>query len=300
MKVAFIVNSKISKLDNFQSQFERSNHELKESSECFYTLFPQHATDLAARILEFDVVVAAGGDGTLHEVINGVLSPTVDMEGELPVIALLPFGTANDFARVRNISTSMDELFNLLQRKSWQSIDVGEILHTDGPSWFINIADAGFGGEVVQQMKSGGYFYKKLPSKIKFVSAITRSFIRYKKKVCRIIADNFKWEGKLLSVVVANSTTFGSGLEIAPNASITSGTFEIVVIGNISMLEYLRFLPKIRKSEFIIHPEVQYFTSTKIEIKSDHVQHMEADGELIGSLPCEIICHQGKLRFVVP
>ncbi len=300
MKIAFIVNSKVRKLQKFQSQFDQSKHELKEDSECFYTQFPQHATDLAARILEFDVVVAVGGDGTLHEVINGVLSPAVETGRSLPVVGLLPFGTANDFARVQNISNTVDGLFDLVAQKFWRNIDAGEILHSDGSSWFINIADAGFGGEVVQRMKSGGFIYNKMSSKIKFVSAITRSFISYKKEVCRIVVDDFSWEGKLLSVVVANSTTFGSGLQIAPNASIISGGFEVVVIGNITMLEYLRFLPKIRRGEIIIHPEVQYLTSQKVEIESDHVQHMEADGELIGTLPCKIICHPGKIRFVVP
>ena len=300
MKIAFIVNSKIRHLKDFQKQFEICDHELKEHAECFYTRYPKHATDLAARILEFDIIVAVGGDGTLHEVINGVLDRASENKRSVPVVGLLPYGTANDFARAHKISKDVNGIFELISHKLWQPIDIGEMRHPEGPSYFINIADVGFGGEVVQRMHSGKFFFNKLPSNLKFLSAMTRSFISYRNKETRIVAENFFWEGRILTVVIANSSTFASGLQIAPHASINSGTFQIVIIGNISMFEYIRFLPKIREGEQIDHPEVHYLSSSQIEVTADELQHIEADGEFVGRLPLEIVCHPGKIRFILP
>ncbi len=142
----------------------------------------KHAIDLALESAEngCDYMIAVGGDGTLHEVINGLLQSSLPAH-EYPIIGLLPCGSANDFARTAHVSDSMEDLVHLIETHTAQKIDLGQIVleQTGEVRYFINIAGAGLGGEVVQKMEQSSGM---LGPGLNYFRHIFTGFLRYIKK----------------------------------------------------------------------------------------------------------------------
>ena len=167
----------------------------------------------------------------------------------------------------------------------------------NGIKYFINIADAGLGAEVVGTIDKSS---KPFGSSFAFYSTIFLKFFTYKKKRVRIELEDLTWEGSILSVVIANAKYFGSGLCIAPHASLTDGKLAIAIYGEITVIDYLRYLPKIRKGQFIKHKHVKYAESKIARIiPLDEPPYIEADGELVGPAEAVIEIMPKAIRFLM-
>ncbi len=242
---------------------------------------------------ECDVLVAVGGDGTLNEVVQGVISVDENKRQNLS-IALLPLGSGNDFARNFEWNSSTDALLGRIRGEKANWSDVFAVRNNQGQiEYFINVADAGMGPVVVKNVN-------KLPSswngKLKFGLSILKTFPTYKKATYQVKMDGETWSGKALTIVAANGKYFGSGLGIAPDADLSDGLLEVVIIGNVSILTYLKKISLLRKCQRIDHPEVIYRKARVIEINGPN--EMEKDGELGLMLPVRIEC-AGKIRLLV-
>jgi len=303
MRIAFIVNSRVRHLKKFRKQFSNCGHPLIRQSKCFYTEYAGHAVKLSfEHSSNYQILVAVGGDGTLHEVINGIMQAKIGSLSVPPAVALLPYGSANDFARQRKLSTSLDDLLQLIDSGSIQNIDVGRIEKNDKneDQYFINIADAGFGAEVVHRLNNFHGFYRRFPSGLKFMWAMTRAFLSYRKHHVKITMDQSEWSGPILSVIVANSSSFGSGLKIAPDADISDGMFEIVILGNVSFIDYMLNLLRVKKGRKIQHNDVHYLKSVNVGFEGITPIPVEADGEVAGSTPVKMVCLPGALQLYCP
>jgi diacylglycerol kinase family enzyme len=162
----------------------------------------------------------------------------------------------------------------------------------------MNITDVGMGGETVLKLQQS-----KIPAlgpDINYFWAITTTLATYEKVQIRASGDDFLWEGKAINFVVANGKYFGNGLGIAPDASVTDGKFEIVIIGDVSLLDYFKNLGKVKKSEKLLHPEVHYFQLDKVTIESMETRKIsiDMDGEFIGYAPMTLINLQQKINFI--
>ncbi|MEJ2004574.1 MAG: hypothetical protein P8X57_06340 [Cyclobacteriaceae bacterium] len=151
--------------------------------------------------------------------------------------------------------------------------------------FFINIADAGMGAEVVRKVNERS---KWMGPSLTFFRAILETFLSYRNVQADIRMDKDRYQGPIRSAVFANGRYFGSGMCIAPDAKPDDGIFAVVIIGNVSIADYLKYLPRIKKGEFIDHPEVSYYTAKKIELYSPSKLELEADGEFIGFAPVQI------------
>ncbi len=297
MRLAFIINSLIRRLQDFEAQFRACDHELIKNSARFYTKYPKHAIKLAEQAGEYDVLVVVGGDGTLNEVVNGVMNQEVR-----PAIGLLPNGSANDFARERKLTNKLDAFLKMVDSGCASSVDVGQIRFPDEKRniYFINVADVGFGADVVNTLSKYDSWYNLFSSNIKFSIAIIRTFFSYSHQYVTVQADNNIWEGKILSVIAANSRSFGSGLIIAPEAEISDGKFQLVILGAISLKDYFINLKRIRRGERINHSEAFYSEASVINITGGSDLKVEADGEPAGQLPVKIRCIPEALLFYYP
>ena len=303
MRIAFIINSVIRDLKSFRRQYGSCIHPLLNESKCFYTEYAGHSVKLSFdHSRHFEILVAVGGDGTLHEVINGIMKAKIESLSVPPAVALLPYGSANDFARQRKLSASLDDLLQLIDSGSIQNIDVGRIERNDKneDQYFINIADAGFGAEVVRRLINFHGFYGRFPPGLKFMWAMTRAFLSYRKQHVKITMDQSDWSGPILSVIVANSSSFGSGLKIAPDADISDGMFEIVILGNVGFIDYLLNLLRVKKGRKIQHNDVHYLKSVKGGFEGITPILLEADGEVAGSTPVKMVCLPSALRLYFP
>lgn len=289
MKIVFVVNNKNDRLANVLTRLDEYCQQTNIGSVQFNsTLREKHAIELAKQATEngCDFLIAVGGDGTLHEVINGLLQSNIPAK-EYPAIGLLPYGSANDFARTARVSNSIEELIELIQSNTTQKIDLGEIIihQTQKTRYFINIAGVGLGPEVVQDMERSSSVFG--PS-FNYFKHIIKGLLSYVKKEVSCTSSTWQWKGKLLQMAVANGRYFGNAICITPDAKLTDGQFQIAIFGDLSMWDYLKNIGNLKKGVKIDLPQVSYHDAKKVLIESNDSCGIEADGEYVGLAPASI------------
>lgn len=237
-----------------------------------FTERSKHATELAASSCQegADFIIAVGGDGTAHEVVNGIAGTEV-------AFGIVPCGTGNDFCRSLG-SFDVKRFVSAIVESDTTLIDLGKIHFENGSVYFLNIADIGFGAEVVNCMNLQRE--KGITGKLSYSLAILRTFFTYRKTRIVIDGGTFEFEGEVLLIAFCNGKSFGHGLTIHPDASIQDGELAVTKIGNVNVFEYLMNLPKLKRGRKIKHQEVSYWKTTSVKIISNSSLHIEADGEL--------------------
>lgn len=261
------------------------------------TMYAGHARELAKTYTGYDAVIAAGGDGTLHHVVNGVLESDAQ---PLPAIGLIPLGSGNDFARTCGITASADELLATWKKFQPLPTDIGRIQLPSGDGHlrvehFINVCSVGMGPEVVRRIQQSRF---NLGPALKYLSSTITTFFTLQPQPVQIILPSGTWSTDVRVVAIANGTSFGHGLKIAPSASLDDGQFDTFVAGDAPMLRFLIFLQKIKSGVVIQHPAIRYDRCDQAVINSNLPLPMEADGELIGHLPATVNMIPGGIRFL--
>jgi diacylglycerol kinase (ATP) len=246
----------------------------------------------------FDVILAAGGDGTLNQVLNGMLRDREEFN-DLPVLGVLPLGSGNDFARALRITADADALISRLHAMAIKRVDVGKVIYQGGEkprsSYFINVADAGMGPEVVSRMLASG---RAFGSSVAYYAAIVSTFFSYKPITVSIKATGWQWKNKLRTIAIGNGKFYGHGICIAPDAIVDDGIFSTFVCGDVSVMEFIRYSGALKRSKKITHPKVQYSSAQHLELTAEAPCRIEADGELLGYLPATIVIIPGKIKFL--
>ena len=265
-----------------------------------------HTIELAkTACVKFDYIVSVGGDGTLNEVVNGCLqAKDNDSLLTLPILGVLPQGTANDFVKTLALSGSEGELLQLIKNNHHNLVDVGKITYSGEGSlrlsrYFINIADVGIGANIAQSVnKSNKYF----GSNTAFLLAIIKTFLSYKPRPLNIkTKDGFSWQGQALMLAIGNGRYFGSGLCIAPHAKISDGVFGVTLMGRMTIMDFiLRFLD-LKKDKKLDHPEMNYLEADYMEIDSSATDcAVEVDGEFLGFTPLQIEILPASISILMP
>lgn len=298
MKISFIVKGLIKNKNLLLTEVK--NH--FPQAEILETKHPFHAVELAKYSAEnnFTHVVAVGGDGTISEVVNGLASTR---NQNLPVLGLLSHGTANDFSKTAKLDGSMAQLKSLIEKKSTKRIDIGHIQFTGkdmkpAERYFLNIGDIGIGGQIVENINKSK---KTFGPDMTFFLETFKAMFSYKRTKVKCVAEGFQWEGKTLSMIVANGKYFGSGLCIAPDASLSDGKLNVVILGDVTVIDYLRNLAKVKRGEKIIDKEVFYREAGEVSIHPIESQcPIDLDGEFIGYAPATFRCIPGRIDFLMP
>ncbi len=301
MKIVFVVNNKNNRLAKVLPRLDQYCQQTNMGSVQFIsTLRKKHAIELAKQATEngCDYMIAVGGDGTLHEVINGVLQSNIPAN-EYPAIGLLPHGSANDFARTARISNSIEELIKLIQSNTTQKIDLGKIIlqQTQETRYFINIAGVGLGPEVVQNLEQSS---SVLGPGFNYFKHIIKGFLSYVKKEVSCTSSTWQWKGKLLQMAVANGRYYGNAICTAPDAKLTDGQFQVVIFGDLSIWDYLKNLGNLKKGVKINLPQVSYHDANEVLLESNDSCGIEADGEYVGLAPATISVLPKAICFLMP
>lgn len=301
MKIAFVVNNKNNRLGKVLPRLDAYCRQASLGSVQFHqTLRKKHAVELARQVAETgcDYLIAVGGDGTLNEVVNGLFQSNLPLN-EYPAIGLLPYGSANDFAKSIHASKSIEALAALIHSKSIGKVDLGKIiLHDSGEArYFLNIAGIGLSAEVVRHMERAGSF---LGPGLNYFFNILRGFLTYRKKVVTCQAPSWQWRGKILQLAVANGRYFGHGICIGPGAEIADGQFQAAIFGDLRIWDYLKNINRLKKGQKIDLPQVQYFDATHVLIQGEVPVGIEADGEYVGTTPATLSILPKAIRFLLP
>lgn len=304
MKAAFIVNpasANGSTGKRWPGIWERISARGPEHS-ALLTARPGHATELAANALAagVDTVVAVGGDGTLSEVANGFFAGT----GRHPdaALGLLPFGTGGDFRRTVGIPIDLDAALECINARRLRVIDVGriEMQGLDGGAvvrHFINIADAGIGGVVVERVNRTS---KLFGGKASFMFGSIATLLTYGPQPVEVKTAERSWSGRAQNVVVANGQYFGGSMHVAPAAEPDDGEFDLVIFGDIARLEAIRSINDIYKAAHVKNPKVTGWRSSRVEVTSSERVLIDVDGEMCGTLPAVFEVLPRAISVVVP
>jgi YegS/Rv2252/BmrU family lipid kinase len=274
-----------------------------------------HATELAAAALAGGArtVVAVGGDGTLNEVVGGFFAgdgppPAFGAPAEpapwggKAAVGLLPLGTGGDFRRTLGIPTAIDAAAAMLRARNLRRIDAGriEMAALDGGPCvrhFVNIADAGIGGEVVERVNRTT---KLFGGRASFQYAAMATLLTYEPPVVSVESAEGTYQGPAQNVVVANCRYFGGGMWVAPEAEPDDGLFDVVLLGDIKRLKALRSINDIYKGRHLSNPEVRTWRTAELTVSSTGRVLVDVDGEMCGTLPATFRVLPKALSFVVP
>jgi diacylglycerol kinase (ATP) len=298
-KIAIVLNGISLKKDFFYSQILPALSSVVQV-EVVESRMREDAIALTSKLVYkgFDAIVAAGGDGTLHEVVNGLLQGN-EQSVNLPAIGLIPLGSGNDFARTMNLKKDKASIINIFSRFSARAIDVGKINFPDSPTenprYFINIADIGMGPEVVERLSQSGRSFGTLAA---YYAAIFRTFLTFKRIPVSVKTQQWEWQGTIRSLAVANGKYFGSGIGIAPDAMPDDGVFSCFIAGNVSVLDFILQQGRLRSGKRARHDAIEYREATTLSLHSSSDAKIEADGELVGNLPVRIDVVPKRLKFL--
>jgi diacylglycerol kinase (ATP) len=258
------------------------------------TQAPSHAIELAsnARRAGADLVVALGGDGTVHEVVNGLLSDS--STGELPALGVLPAGSGCDFSKTFDIPEDINGAIAHLADADLRRIDVGEVQFIDGNRltrrFFVNIAEVGIGAEIVERAQR---MPRALGGGVYFASFLI-TLPSFRRRKANIEMDGESYEGVLTNLVVANAKVFGGGMRVAPGADPADGVFDVQIQFG-SKVDYARGISKVYKGTHIPHPRIRETLSSSLTVGCDPPALIEADGEVLGRTPATFSILPGAL-----
>lgn len=256
-----------------------------------------HATKLVQKafMAGYRKIIGVGGDGTINEIINGIMN--LGQEGSQVELDILSHGTGGDFSRSLKIPRGIEGVLQVLRcgKKRW--VDVGSVEFLGKQDqlkrYFLNVADAGLGGETVARVNRQNKFWG---GKLSFLLGSIQSILAYHNKVmsCRIDGE-LVVQGRMNSIMVANGRYIGGGMQIAPLAEIDDGMFDIVVLGDFNTAQLLFHLPKIYRGTHLKVPGVRYYRGRTVLIESHEDVLIDIDGEQQGLLPARYTNHPKAL-----
>ncbi len=250
------------------------------------TMSMQHARQLAREACDQgDIVAAMGGDG----IVGAVAGELRDRQG---LLAVIPGGRGNDFARKLDIPFDPVEAVKLLETGAERSVD----LALANGTVYLGILSAGIDSDVSRialetRLKLGTFVY---------TYGVLRAIARWKPAAWKVTIDGESLDYPGYSVAVANSGVFGGGMFLAPDASLEDGKLDVVLIRQQSRLRYLRGLPRVFNGSHLKDPAITLHQGCEITFEADRPFTAYADGDPIGDLPLTVQVLPGALRVVAP
>ncbi|HXQ64053.1 MAG TPA: diacylglycerol kinase family protein, partial [Steroidobacteraceae bacterium] len=254
-----------------------------------------HASELVARAYERGIrrFLAVGGDGTLHEVLNGI-----DEDAERCAIAAAPLGTANDWARGLGIPRGSAAIAAMLRAERRRACDVGLAEFASGGERrrrrFINVAGAGYDAYVLERLPHSG------PQRLRYLWALISNLASYHPPLFRVECSGQTIEERLLAAFAALGRYCGGGLKLAADASPTDGLLDLVAIKPIGPFGVFARLPKAYLGGIATDPVAITGRGPSVTIDADRPAGVEADGQLLGTTPCALRALRGAIDAVVP
>jgi diacylglycerol kinase (ATP) len=266
------------------------------------TTGPNHATHLARKAVNSgtDIIICVGGDGTLNEVVNGLMNKKGPMNPGV-LLGLIPSGTGCDLAKTISIPKDLEQNLENIRASRFRILDLGRAIygnHEGGSSYryFHNVLSFGMGGEVVDRVNRttkafGGFF--------SFIWGTIISLLIFEKKQIKMMVDDHFHEDLIgWHVAVANGQYQGGGMHVAPDASPNDGLFQLTVIGNMHKAEVFWNLPKLYNGKIYVPKKVTRLTGRRIKASSSQRVLLDMDGEQPGQLPVTVDIVPSAIRVI--
>lgn len=273
-------------LPEILEKLEKAGYE----ASCHATTGAGDATE-AARVAvkrKYDVVIAAGGDGTIHEVVNGLAKQQFR-----PKLGIIPGGTTNDFARALQIPRDIGAAVDIITKGDLIPVDIGRI----NDKYFINIAGGGRLTELTYEV----------PSKLKTMLGQLAYYLKgmemlpsIKASDVRIEYDGKLFEGEAMMFLVGLTNSIGGFEKLAPDSSINDGLFSLLILKKVNLAEFIRIATLAVRGEHVNDSNVIYTQANRIKVFSSETVQLNLDGEFGGLLPAEFENLYRHLEVFVP
>lgn len=260
---------------------------------CHSTRGEGDATEEAARAVArgFDLIIAAGGDGTIYEVVNGMAE-----QKSRPSLGIIPCGTSNDLARAVGIPKSISRACEIIMKGKKKKIDLGKINNR----YFINIAGGGSLTNLTYEV----------PSKLKTMIGQLAYYVKGLEKLpslhpIRVRLENRKevlLDEEIMIFLIANSRSVGGFERLAPDADLSDGKLDVIVVKKTNIAEFIRLATQAVRGEHLRDPNILYFQADYIKATSPggETVQLNLDGELGGQLPCVVEALPSHIELFVP
>lgn len=238
-----------------------------------------------AAVNDFDIVIAAGGDGTVYEVVNGLADVP-----ERPKLGIIPGGTTNDFARAVGLPRHIEKAAKVITEGHTIPIDIGKL----NERYFINIAGGGWMTDVTYDV----------PSKLKTVIGQLAYYAKGLEKLpsirpirVKIETNDQVLEETVMLFLIANSNSVGGFEKLAPDADLSDGLFDVIIVKKTNLGEFIRLASLAIRGDHIHDSNIIHLKTNRLCISSPDQVLLNLDGELGGELPCEfeVLSHHLKL-----
>lgn len=257
------------------------------------TVYPTHATELARQAAEdgYEIVVAVGGDGTVHEVVNGLMQVP---KAKRPKLGVVPLGSGNDFASALGMSDKPERALKELLTGKVRPIDLGVIEDEHGrKEYWDNTINIGFGGSV-------NIYSHNLPVVrgflMYFVAVLITIIRHYDVMEMKITTDEAQWDEDVMMLAVCNGAREGGGFVTAPDAVIDDGVLNYTAVKKVSRPMMFRLIPEFMKGTQGKFDQIGMGTLKKIEIKCPQPMVLHLDGETYAGFASDV--HHLKLEVL--
>jgi len=248
---------------------------------------PGDAADLARSAAEqgWQIVVSLGGDGTVSEVINGLV-------GTNSALGIISCGTGNDIARSLGVPTDPGQAIKTILAGGRRKIDVG----VENDQVFANIAGVGFSSDVTSQANA----MQRLKGSLAFLAATYKTLSNLKAMQTRIELDDEVIETKVISVTISNMKYAGGGMVFAPDAVVDDGLFDISIVTEIDRISLALTFPQMYRDVGVIHPAYSRYRSSTVKIFTEQPSEKMFDGNINGKTPLEAKILPKAIEVLVP
>ena len=258
--------------------------------------YPGHGAILAAEALRQGArhIIAVGGDGTVHEVANGLLDAPAETAADA-ALGVVPVGSGNDFAKIVGMygydpGRAVARLVTAQSRR----YDAGRVLD----EWFVNTIGFGFGPAVVQTRNAR----PRLRGFLSYLVPIVKTFFKFEPPLFDVAAPGFRERGYMMMVEVCNGTTAGGSYRFAPDANPADGRLDVCLIRRVSLPRFLLAIPRVMRGTHIGMREVAIIKTAKLTIRAPEqplVVHLDGELREPGVNECTVTLERGRLNVLV-
>src|SRR4030065_2766635 len=259
---------------------------------------PGHAMELAKSAVGkgYEIVVSVGGDGTIHEIVNGLHEAG---GGTNVAVGIVNTGTGADYIRTIGVPRRYKEACKCLLSKNRRVVDLGVVEYIKGGKQmkrlFVNFAGIGFDAEVV---KATTEKFKALGDMPSYLMGLFSTLMSYENRDVSIVVDGEHGERRICTIMLNNGRYGGGGMMPAPNADPGDGFFDLVIIDDITKPDLIMSLPRIYRGTHLTHPQVTLMRAREGEVTPTLTSAVQADGELLGEAPARFRVFAGAPQYI--
>jgi diacylglycerol kinase (ATP) len=245
-----------------------------------------------AALAGYRYVVALGGDGAFHHLIEGV-------HGTPAIAGFFPAGNGNDIAADLGIPIDPLDAADAFLKSTPRAIDLVRARFSDGRiAHYIGAGGMGLDAESAHLANTK---FKAWPGVTRYLAGLAWTFVHERAMDLHAEIDGAPWDGRILFVAVANSTRYGSGIRIAPEAKMDDGWLDVALVSEIRWARLLEAIPIVLTSgDLRSFPEVRRFRCKRIVLEAERSAKVHGDGELLGESPAEFEVQPGAVRVMTP